>query len=1288
MTLPVTAPLKTELGRQSLTHSYMVSSQVPVNLLGRDLLIKLGATIMCGADGLTVTLKDGTQLSSLQSGTRGQWLLSEDCEHTAQIYWVRLTTSDGILAQYQLWRPWIMSMSVYSPPRDPYHVTLFYDREHTEWFEDLFYECLDEKAWELNSQDIYVGSAGVAAFVALPEEQMSWYRMGDEAVPHVSLAIHEGHQAKDLGPMVRAAIRATDWQQTQLTDVSYSPSCKTYRISVTATDQSVLEHKHLKRTHGREKTDHEEAVKGLAELPDTLWSKDPTDVGLTFCSPITFELKDDTPIWRSQYRHSPEAENGIAETISGLLQVGVLEPSSSVWNTPILPVEKSGTGKYRMAHDLRAINAVLKTPTVPVPNPYTALTNLSPDQQWFTCIDLANAFFCLPLHPSLRDIFSFTYRGQQLRYTRLPQGFALSPGIFNQVLKNALSPCVLPEGCTLIQYLAKTGFKVSRDKLQLVRTEVTFLGRVVAMQTVGMLASQRETIMSHPQPRTVKEMLSFLGLTGYSRHYIPDYVGKTKPLRDLVKEHSMRDLTANLNWTTEAEMQFIELKQALSRAADLAIPDYNSDFFVDVSETNGVVNGVLFQKKGGKRRVLMYISIGLDNMEKRHPTCTQHAAGVAKIIQKVAHVVRGHPLKVLTTHSVVAYVNSQAFTMTPLRQQRLTKILESPNLTFTHEGINMADQMGGGTPHDCAQIVEVEEKVRSDLRAEPVNEADDYFTDGCCFRDPSEGLKTGYAVVKGVGNQLHVEKSGTLEGPQSAQRAELIAVIEALRLGKGKRVNIYTDSAYVFGAAHVELGQWRRAGFRTASNKPIKHEEEMRQLEDALKEPLEVAIIKCKGHDDSNTWVAKGNRAADEEAKRVAGYQEGKQMVSMGMEWGNLPAQQREDIEKGQKGASPEEKAVWRERGAVQSEGLWRGPDGRPVLTAEMAQEKIKEAHGLGHVGVAQMERDLCHWWHPYMKNMVREHVRTCLICGQYNPKPTVKPEMGKFPLPERPGQEIVIDYTDMITTVRGFRYLLVCVDALTGWPEAWPTRREDSKTVIKCLVNYYVPWHGFPEKVRSDNGTHFKNRDLAEVECMLGLQHRYGTVYHPQSQGKVERMNKNLKNKLAKICAQTNMNWVDALPIALMSVRCSVNQSTGFTPYELLTGRQFPGPAAGVRELREGVNVSEHVKQFKALKALVSSFTTQVGDPTGKEVTTPEVKWVWLKVYKRKWDEPRWTGPFEVTTRTSHAVQLKGKGDTWYHWSQCAAAEEPRRSERLLVKKGDTAVTPKNADLTKEGAE
>lgn len=116
-----------------------------------------------------------------------------------------------------------------------------------------------------------------------------------------------------------------------------------------------------------------------------MWSQGPTDVGLTPCEPISFEVQPIDPIYLHQYPHKPAAEEGLEETITGLNQIGVLEPSFSEWNTPILLVEKAGTGKYRMAHDLRAINSILKTSTVPVPNPYVALTNLSPEQKWFTC---------------------------------------------------------------------------------------------------------------------------------------------------------------------------------------------------------------------------------------------------------------------------------------------------------------------------------------------------------------------------------------------------------------------------------------------------------------------------------------------------------------------------------------------------------------------------------------------------------------------------------------------------------------------------------------------------------------------------------------------------------------------------------------------------------------------------------------------------------------------------------------------------------------------------------------
>ena len=156
--------------------------------------------------------------------------------------------------------------------------------------------------------------------------------------------------------------------------------------------------------------------------------------------------------------------------------------------------------------------------------------------------------------------------------------------------------------------------------------------------------------------------------------------------------------------------------------------------------------------------------------------------------------------------------------------------------------------------------------------------------------------------------------------------------------------------------------------------------------------------------------------------------------------------------------------------------------------------------------------------------------------------------------------KEIVIDFTGIENRAKGKRFLLVVV-AYSGWPEGYPTYRGDAEAVIKALINHYIPTHGFPKRIRSDNGSHFKNHHMAEVENMLGLKHQFGSVYHPQSQGKVERMNLNIKNKLAKVMKETGVNWIDALPLVLMSIRHSINRVTGYTPFELQHGRPPPHP-------------------------------------------------------------------------------------------------------------------------------
>ncbi|KAI7811686.1 polyprotein [Triplophysa rosa] len=1292
---PMTKLLRVKVANQTLSHSFLYSCNAPIPLLGRDLLIKLGASILCSAEGVIVKFPDGSETNCSLSGhtTDSQWMLTSCGElEDADIYWVELDLSvapNSVVSRYNEHRQWITNIDIFLPPIDPLHCTLFYDRNDTTQYQDLFQEIEDSK-WVLRGSGLMVGKEGVVAPVLLTEEQMKWYEMSDTTAPHISLALHPNHEARELGNMTKRLLAANDWKPTEMWGILYSDTQKAYWVQDQTEDTGVLTHKQISRCHGREQTDADGAENMINTLPDNLWSQGPTDVGFCNIKPVSFELTTTTPIWVPQYRNKPEAEEGVATTVSGLIDKGVITPYRSNWNTPIFPVPKPATNKYRLVHDLRNINSIVATPTMTVPNPYIALSILTPMHQWFTCIDLANAFFCIPIAEECKACLAFTYRGCQYSYNRLPQGFILSPGIFNHVLKQQLQDCSLPENCVMIMYvddlllaattekacleatrvvllqLHKSGFKVSKDKLQVCRPCVTFLGRLITAQGSTLTGTQRQGILSHPKPTTVKDMLSFLGLTGFSRHYIPMYVSLTTPLRQLIKEHGMKNLKAELQWTQEAERTFIDLKTQLAHAVHLNCANYELPFFLDASESGSSAHGVLFQKDQGRRKVLMYASVLLDCVEQRQPLCSRFAAGLAKVVHKTSHIVMGHPLTILTTHSIMSFVNSASFTFSPLRQRRIAKILTSPNLTYTHEGINMADLMGDGQPHDCAPITERASKVREDLSAVPLTTPPPVmtlFTDGCCFRAEDGSLKAAYAVVEQLGNSLETRDAGKLEGKQSAQRAEMIAVTRALHYAGENRVNIYSDSAYVVTAVHVELPLWQRCGFITSSGRPITHACEARDLLEALMIPTEVAVIKCPGHSKSDCPITDGNNAADLAAKTAAGYVATQQVVRSDRACSDLlPRFTREYLVKEQQKSAPEEQSVWLQHGGICSpDGLWQAPDGRPALPASLTGSILTQAHGVSHVSDKQMMRALEHWWHPFLQSMVSGHVTSCCICQEHNVKPSIKPQKGSFPLTSGPGEEIVIDFTDMIARVHGKRYVLVIVDYFTGWPEAYPVGREDSTAVIKCLINQYIPHYGFPRRIRSDNGSHFKNEHLKVVEQALGLTHAYGAVYHPASQGKVERLNLMIKLKLAKICAQTKLNWLSALPIALMSIRSSVNRISGFTPFELLTGRQFPGPTTVLRE--DSVQPLSHTVYFDKLTALIRTFSHQVTPVPAEPLTPVTADWVRIRTFRRKWSEPRWSQPQRVTARTSHCVQLQGKGDTWFHLTSCVACEPPSRS-------------------------
>lgn len=114
------------------------------------------------------------------------------------------------------------------------------------------------------------------------------------------------------------------------------------------------------------------------------------------------------PLRRKQYPIPIDCRIGLKPKIKGLIKDRLFEPCTSPYNTPILPVKKSD-GSYRLVQHLRAINQIVQTTHPVVPNPYTILSNIPYNLQWFTVIDLKDAFWACPLAEDSQDIFAFEW---------------------------------------------------------------------------------------------------------------------------------------------------------------------------------------------------------------------------------------------------------------------------------------------------------------------------------------------------------------------------------------------------------------------------------------------------------------------------------------------------------------------------------------------------------------------------------------------------------------------------------------------------------------------------------------------------------------------------------------------------------------------------------------------------------------------------------------------------------------------------------------------------------------
>jgi hypothetical protein len=123
-----------------------------------------------------------------------------------------------------------------------------------------------------------------------------------------------------------------------------------------------------------------------------------------------------------------------------------------------------------------------------------------------------------------------------------------------------------------------------------------------------------DAVVRFPEPRTVTDVRSFLGLTGYYRKYIQGYSRLVGPLFDLTR----KDVA--FVWSRNCQQAFDTLKKALVDAPTLIRPDFSRPFCLDVDWSTRGVDAILSQKEGRFEKVVAYASKGLTVAQKRfHP---------------------------------------------------------------------------------------------------------------------------------------------------------------------------------------------------------------------------------------------------------------------------------------------------------------------------------------------------------------------------------------------------------------------------------------------------------------------------------------------------------------------------------------------------------------------------------------------------------------------------------------------------------------------------------------------
>ncbi|GJP79946.1 hypothetical protein CLOP_g10160, partial [Closterium sp. NIES-67] len=146
------------------------------------------------------------------------------------------------------------------------------------------------------------------------------------------------------------------------------------------------------------------------------------------------------------------------------------------------------------------------------------------------------------------------------------------------------------------------------------------------------------------EAENVKELQQFLGFANYYNRFVPQYAKLAAPLTNLLKKNT------SYKWETKHQEAVEQLKQALTSAPVLILPDPERDYVIEADASDQAVGAVLMQDQGNGLQPIAYLSKKLHGAELNYPIHDKEALAIVIAFKAWRCYLEGRRTTVYTDH--------------------------------------------------------------------------------------------------------------------------------------------------------------------------------------------------------------------------------------------------------------------------------------------------------------------------------------------------------------------------------------------------------------------------------------------------------------------------------------------------------------------------------------------------------------------------------------------------------------------------------------------------------------